>query len=176
MIQHWTGFVTRKCFSVKSHTQLRLIYFRNGSVLRQVFSWLLRGILASSFKSCGQLSDVRCEVGVVCFVGICLVCGAVRCCTSPAELFLATPSCVVARPALYCAQWGFPSPAGARGYLVQGAHGGGGGGDHVVHEEEEGVLRPQADPLADEEVELADGEIRGNQVLLLVQVADPGLG
>ena len=63
-----------------------------------------------------------------------------------------------------------------RGYLVQGAHGGGGGGDHVVHEEEEGVLRPQADPLADEEVELADGEIRGNQVLLLVQVADPGLG
>merc|ERR1712156_740787 len=60
--------------------------------------------------------------------------------------------------------------------LVQGAHGGGGGGDHVVHEEEESVLRSQADPLADEEVELADGEIRGNQVLLLVQVSDPGLG
>lgn len=115
MIQHWTGFVTRKCFSVASHTQLRLIYFRNGSVLRQVFSWLLRGILASSFKSCGQLSDVRCEVGVVCFVGICLVCGAVRCCTSPAELFLATPSCVVTKPALYCAQWGFPPPAAQGG-------------------------------------------------------------
>jgi len=70
----------------------------------------------------------------------------------------------------------FSSSSSTRGYLVQGAHGGGGGGDHVVHEEEEGVLRPQADPLADEEVELADGEIRGNQVLLLVQVADPGLG
>jgi len=43
--------------------------------------------------------------------------------------------------------------------LVQRAHGGGGGGDDVVHKEEEGVLRPQADSLPYEEVELPNCEI-----------------
>jgi len=61
-------------------------------------------------------------------------------------------------------------------YLVQGAHGGGGGGDHVVHEEEEGILWPQTDPLPDEEIELSHSEVRGHQVLLFVQISNPGLG
>lgn len=60
--------------------------------------------------------------------------------------------------------------------LVKAAHGGRGRGDDVVDEEEEGVLRPQADPLSDQEVELADSQVRGHQVLLLVQLGDPGFG
>ena len=115
MIQHWTEMwlCNTEIFSCdESHTTASHVFLQWFSaaecfffILQNVFSLFLRGILASSFKGCGQLSDVRCEVGVVCFVGICLVvCGAVRCCTSPAELFLATPSCVVTKPALYCAQ------------------------------------------------------------------------
>ena len=38
--------------------------------------------------------------------------------------------------------------------LVEAAHGGGGRWNDVVNEEEEGVLRPQADSLADEEIKL----------------------
>lgn len=38
--------------------------------------------------------------------------------------------------------------------LIEAAHGGGGWWDHVVDEEEEGVLGPEADPLADEEIKL----------------------
>ena len=60
-------------------------------------------------------------------------------------------------------------------YLVEGSHGGGGGREGVVDEEEEGVLGPEADPLADEEVELADGEVGRHEVLLLVEVAQPRL-
>jgi len=60
--------------------------------------------------------------------------------------------------------------------LVEAAHGGRGGGDDVVDEEKEGVLRPQTDPLPDQEVELAHRQVRGHQVLLLVQLGDPGLG
>ena len=46
--------------------------------------------------------------------------------------------------------------------LVEAAHGGGGWRDHVVDEEEEGVLGPEADPLANEEIELKDekGELK----------------
>ena len=46
--------------------------------------------------------------------------------------------------------------------LVEAAHGGGGWRDHVVDEEEEGILGPQADPLANEEIELKDekGELK----------------
>ena len=60
--------------------------------------------------------------------------------------------------------------------LVEGAHGGGGRWDHVVDEEEEGVLRPKADPLPDEEVELAHRQVGRHQILLLVELGDPGLG
>ena len=60
-------------------------------------------------------------------------------------------------------------------YLIECSHGGRGGGECVVDEEEECVLRPQADPLPDEEVELSDRQVRGDQVLLLVQVAQPRL-
>jgi len=60
--------------------------------------------------------------------------------------------------------------------LVEGSHGGGGGWYHIVDEEKQGILWPQTDPLPDEEVELANSEIRGNQVLLLVQIANPCLG
>lgn len=60
-------------------------------------------------------------------------------------------------------------------HLVKGAHRGGSGRYHIVDEEEERVLRPQMDPLPYQEVELADGEVRRNQVLLLVQVSDPRL-
>lgn len=61
-------------------------------------------------------------------------------------------------------------------YLVEAAHGGGGGRNDIVDEEEESVLRPEADPLPDEEVKLANCQVRGNEVFLLVQVSDPRLG
>jgi len=61
-------------------------------------------------------------------------------------------------------------------FLVEAAHGSRGRGDDVVDEEEESVLWPQADPLPDQEVELADSQVRGHQVLLLVQLGDPGFG
>ena len=60
-------------------------------------------------------------------------------------------------------------------YLVEGSHGGRGGRECVVDKEEERVLGPEADPLPDEEVELADGQVGGHEVLLLVQVAQPSL-
>jgi len=60
--------------------------------------------------------------------------------------------------------------------LVKGSHGGRGGRECVVDEEEECVLRPEADPLPDEEVKLADGQVGGDEVLLLVEVAQPRLG
>jgi len=60
--------------------------------------------------------------------------------------------------------------------LVEGAHGGGGGWDDVVDKEEEGVLWPERDPFPDEEIELTDGQVGGNEVLLLVQLGDPGFG
>ena len=60
-------------------------------------------------------------------------------------------------------------------YLVEGSHGGGGGREGVVDEEEECVLGPEADPLPDEEVELADGQVGRHEVLLLVKVTQPCL-
>lgn len=59
--------------------------------------------------------------------------------------------------------------------LVKGSHGGRGGRECVVDEEEECVLRPEADPLPDEEVKLADGQVGGDEVLLLVEVGDVAL-
>jgi len=61
-------------------------------------------------------------------------------------------------------------------FLVEAAHGGGGRGDDIVDEEKESVLGSEADPLADQEVKLTNSQVRGHQVLLLVQLRDPGLG
>ena len=53
-------------------------------------------------------------------------------------------------------------------HLIKWAHGGGGGGYDVVDEEEERVLRPQADPLPDEEVELSHRQVyRDEEATLL---------
>jgi len=60
--------------------------------------------------------------------------------------------------------------------LVERPHGGRGGRDHVVDEKEEGVLGPQRHTLADQEVELAHRQVRRHQILLLVELGDPGLG
>lgn len=49
-------------------------------------------------------------------------------------------------------------------------------GDLIVDKEEESLLRAEVDSLPDEEVELANSQVRGNQVFLLVQVTDPCLG
>lgn len=60
--------------------------------------------------------------------------------------------------------------------LIEAAHGGRGRWDHIVDKEEEGILWPQTDSLANEEVELPNGQIRRYEVFLLVEVADPGFG
>lgn len=44
-------------------------------------------------------------------------------------------------------------------YLVKIAHGGAGGWNHIVDEEEQSVFRTQVDTLANEKVELADGQV-----------------
>ena len=44
-------------------------------------------------------------------------------------------------------------------YLIQGSHGCWGRGDNVVYEEEQGILRPQANPLPYQEIELSYGQI-----------------
>ncbi len=57
-------------------------------------------------------------------------------------------------------------------YLVEGAHGGARGRDHIVDEEEKSVLRAKVDPFSNQKVELAHGQIGGDQILLLVQVSN----
>ncbi len=52
------------------------------------------------------------------------------------------------------------------------SHGDGGGRDDVVDEEEERVLGTQLYSLADEEVELSDGQVGRHEVLLLVELGD----
>ena len=61
-------------------------------------------------------------------------------------------------------------------FLVQGSHGSRGWWNHIVNEEKEGILWSQMDPLSDQEVELSNSQVRGNQVLLLVQVSNPCFG
>lgn len=61
-------------------------------------------------------------------------------------------------------------------FLVQGAHGSRCWWNDVVHKEEEGILGTQVDALANEEVELTDGQVGRHQVLLLVQITDARLG
>lgn len=57
-------------------------------------------------------------------------------------------------------------------FLVERSHGRAGRRDYVIYEEEQRILGAKMDSLADQEVELTDGEVRGYQELLLVQVAD----
>ena len=52
--------------------------------------------------------------------------------------------------------------------LVDAAHQRGGRGQHLVDEDEDGLFRRQLDALADHVDELADGEVGGDQVLLLI--------
>jgi len=60
--------------------------------------------------------------------------------------------------------------------LIKGSHGGRGRGNHIVDKKEKRIFWSETDPLPDEEVELADCEIRRDQVLLLIQVSDTSLG
>lgn len=56
--------------------------------------------------------------------------------------------------------------------LVDGRHQGGGWGQDLVHKDEDGLLGRQLDAFADHVHELADSQICGNQVLLLVDRRD----
>lgn len=56
--------------------------------------------------------------------------------------------------------------------LVYRAHEGGSRWQDLIDEDEDGLLRRQLNPLADHVDELADGQIRGYQVLLLVDGRD----
>lgn len=56
--------------------------------------------------------------------------------------------------------------------LVDAAHEGGGGRQDLVDEDEDGLLGGQLDALADDVDELADGEVCGHEVLLLVDGRD----
>lgn len=56
--------------------------------------------------------------------------------------------------------------------LVNAAHEGSRGRQNLVDEDEDGLLGRQLDALADHIDELADGEICGHQILLLVDGSD----
>lgn len=56
--------------------------------------------------------------------------------------------------------------------LVHSRHEGGIGRDSIGTEEEQGLFGCKLNPLADNIVELADGEIGRNQILLLVNFGD----
>ena len=59
--------------------------------------------------------------------------------------------------------------------LVDAAHQGGGRRQDLIDEDEDGLLGRQLDALADDVDELTDGEICGDEVLLLVDSSDVGL-
>ena len=59
--------------------------------------------------------------------------------------------------------------------LVDAAHQRGGGRQDLVDEDEDGLLGRQLDALADDVDELADGQVRGDEVLLLVDGRDVAL-
>lgn len=59
--------------------------------------------------------------------------------------------------------------------LVDAAHEGGSGRQDLVDEDEDGLLGGELDALADDVDELADGEVGGDEVLLLVDGRDVGL-
>ena len=56
--------------------------------------------------------------------------------------------------------------------LVNAAHEGSSGRQDLINEDEDGLLRRQLDSLADDIDELADRQIRGNEILLLVDGSD----
>ena len=58
--------------------------------------------------------------------------------------------------------------------LVDGAHQRRGRRQHLIDEDEDGLLGRELDALADDVDELADGEVGGDQVLLLVYRRDVG--
>lgn len=56
--------------------------------------------------------------------------------------------------------------------LVNAAHQGGGRWQDLVDEDEDGLLGRELDTLSDDVYELADGEVGGNEVLLLIDSSD----
>lgn len=56
--------------------------------------------------------------------------------------------------------------------LVYRAHQSGGRWQHLVDEDEDGLLRGQLDPLADHVDELADRQVGGDEVFLLIDGSD----
>ena len=56
--------------------------------------------------------------------------------------------------------------------LIDGAHERGGRREDLIDEDEDSLLGAQLDALPDDVDELADGEIRGDEVLLLVDGRD----
>ena len=61
-------------------------------------------------------------------------------------------------------------------HLIKGSHGGRSWWNGIVDEEKEGFLGSQMNSLPDEEVELTNCQVRGYQVLLLVQLTNVSLG
>lgn len=59
--------------------------------------------------------------------------------------------------------------------LVDAAHQSGSRGKDLIHEDENSLLGRKLDPLADDVDELADCQVRGDQVLLLVDGSDVAL-
>lgn len=59
--------------------------------------------------------------------------------------------------------------------LINTAHQRGCRREDLIDEDEDGLLRAELDALADDVDELADGEVAGDEVLLLVDGGDVGL-
>ena len=59
--------------------------------------------------------------------------------------------------------------------LVDGTHQRGARGQDLIDEDEDGLLGTKLDAFADDVDELADGQVGGDQVLLLVDGGDIGL-
>lgn len=59
--------------------------------------------------------------------------------------------------------------------LVDAAHQGSRGWQDLIDEDENGLLRGELDTLPDDVDELTDGQVRGHQILLLIDGGDVGL-
>jgi len=59
-------------------------------------------------------------------------------------------------------------------FLIECAHGGASWRNDVVDKEEQGVFGSQMNPFADQEVKLSHRQVGRNQILLFVQIANPG--
>jgi len=60
-------------------------------------------------------------------------------------------------------------------FLIDAAHEGGGGWKDFVDKYEDGLLGSEFDALSDDVAELADGQVGGDKILLLVYRGDVGL-